>query len=1218
VSSNTEQQKILKAAIAEMRNMRSRITCLEQAKIEPIAIIGMDCRFPGGANNPDAYWKMLRNGGEGIVEVPRSRWDIEQYYDSDPNAPGKMYSRSGGFIEDVDLFDPQFFGISPREAESIDPQQRLLLEVSYTALENSGECLKKLRGSKTGVFIGQCFNDYSRRSINSGDLKRIDALNCLGNTSSISAGRIAYALGLQGVTLQLDTTCSSSLVAIHLACQSLRNQESNLAIAGGVNLMLSPEVTIGACRLQALSPDGRCKTFDAKADGYVRGEGCGIVVLKRLKDALADNNHILAIIRGSAVNHDGKSNGLTAPNGKAQEAVISEALVNARVQPEEIGYVEAHGTGTSLGDPIEVLALSKVFNGNRESKLKIGSVKTNIGHLESAAGVASLIKVILSLQHKALPPHLNYDQPNPYIPWDKLPIEVCDRFTEWNNETRIAGVSSFGISGTNAHIIVEQAPQSLLKLQISDRERPLQILALSAKTSTALTKLAHNYLAYLTTYPDLAIEDICFSANTGREQFTHRLTILADSTQQLQQNLLALSLQSQSPNIFQQPNPNPLNSQPKIAFMFTGQSSQYVGMAQQLYQTQPSFRQIIEQCSQILQPYLEQPLLSVLYPNDEKTSLIHQTQYAQPALFTIEYALAQLWMSWGIQPDVVMGHSLGEYVAATIAGVFSLEDGLKLVAHRAKLMQQLPAQGMMVAVLADEATVTKIIESYPETQVSIAAINTPQNVVLSGKTETIESIVKAVEAQGLEVRPLNVSHAFHSSLMQPMLVEFEQVARQINYSPPKRKIISNVTGELIESEIATAKYWCSHIRQAVQFKAGVKTIEGLGCDVLLEIGAKPILLGMARACLGETENLWLPSLRPQQSDWQQMLESLSGLYLQGADIDWLAFERGYPHRRIPLPTYPFERQRYWFEPDGQKQSKSNTLNAVESTFITDLLNRGDVAQLNQLLTTSEESSSIQLTPQKAIEKLVQKHQQELKAASTQNLLYEIKWRLKPFKIEPILSDNKPKNWLIFADFIGYGDSLAQLLEAKGHQCTLVYEGETYQQISSNTWQLQANNQEDLKLLLREITKEPAISLEGIIHLWSLNLQPTSELNLDSLPNSQTTSCGSVLALLQTLIQENLEIVPRLWLVTKGAVTVTVTVEQSSLSIAQASLYGLGKTIALEHRDLWGGMIDLDPAQQNLSEESNAIFQQVNATDAENSVAFRQQKRYVSRLVQRCD
>ncbi|MEM7756775.1 MAG: SDR family NAD(P)-dependent oxidoreductase [Cyanobacteria bacterium P01_A01_bin.40] len=1197
VNELSSSQRLLVALDEAVEKLESA----ERSKSEPIAIVGMGCRFPRGANNPEAFWQLLRDGIDGISKVPEQRWSLDQYYDSNPDATGKMYTRYGGFLEQVDLFDPNFFGISPREAESIDPQQRLLLEVSWSALENAGQIPEELKGSQTGVFIGVTTNDYARLLVPSNNTDHIDTYYLTGNPLNAMAGRLSYVLGLQGPSMAVDTACSSSLVSIHLACQSLRNQECNLAFAGGVNLILSPENTVALCKAKMIARDGRCKTFDAAADGFVRGEGCGVILLKRLSDAVIENDNILALIRGSAINQDGFSSGFTVPNKAAQQAVINQALDAAKIDPAEVDYVQAHGTGTSLGDPIEIRALAGALGKERSllNPLKIGSIKTNIGHLESAAGVAGLIATVLALRHRQIPPHLHLKKLNPFIDWEHTPVTVPTKLTPWSKKgkARLAGVSSFGASGTNAHIILEESPDS--EKTSATIERPLHLLTLSAKTEKALVDLASQYKKYVASNPLIELKNVCFSANTGRSHFQHRLAIVAATHSELERKLAEFQV-TKTNKIF------PTN----VAFMFTGQGSQYVGMARELYQTQPSFRQTLEQCDRILQSYTEQSLLSVLYPDEgDSSDFIHQTEYTQPALFAVEYALAKLWMSWGIKPDVVIGHSLGEYVAATIARVFSLEDALMLVAKRAKLMQALPASGTMLAILADEETVVRIIKHY-SADVNIAAVNGNENVVISGKSKIIESLATDLKAQGIEFRPLNVSHAFHSQLMQPMLAEFEQVANQVSYSTPQIKIISNITGDLIGKEIATAQYWCRHIINPVRFKAGVEKLKSIDINVLLEIGVKPTLLNIARSILPSSKQprLWLPSLHSKQSDWQQILESLAQLYLHGAEIDWQVFDRDYPRRQVQLPTYAFQRKRYWFEPTQDRKSNNKT-KLVFSTIITDLLDRGDTARLNQLLDETEEPDSTKLTSQKAIEKLVQKHQQQLKAASIRDLFYEIRWQPKPFQEEQVILSEKPQNWLILADSKGYGDSLSKLLTAKGHQCSLVYTGNTYKKIESNTWQLRANNNEDWKILLTEITQELATPIEKIIHFWSLDFQPTLKLNLDSLLYSQILGCGSVLTLIQTLVELDQKL-PRLWLITKGAIAF----KQSSLSVAQSSLWGLGNTIALEHPAFWGGAIDLDSTQQNQSKESSAIFRHIKNADLESKVVFRSDKRYVSRLV----
>ncbi|GAB1543989.1 hypothetical protein NUACC21_66650 [Scytonema sp. NUACC21] len=907
-----DYQSRLKNALIALREMRAKLDAMQLSKTEPIAIIGMGCRFPG-AKNLQAFWSVLRDGVDAITEVPPDRWDINEFYDPNPDTPGKMYVRSAGFLEQVDQFEPQFFGITPREAVSMDPQQRLLLEVSWEALEHSGTAPEGLRNSQTGVFVGITTNDYLQLQVESGDRSNIDAYSTTGNCLNAVAGRLSYTLGLVGPSMIVDTACSSSLVAIHLACQSLRNQECNLALAGGVNLILSPISTIATCRARMLAPDGRCKTFDESADGFARGEGCGVVVLKRLSDAIADGDNILAVIRGSAVNQDGPSSGLTVPNGVAQQALLRKALANAGVEPGQVSYVEAHGTGTSLGDPIEVESLGVVLGQGRskEQPFALGSAKTNIGHLESAAGVAGLIKVVLALQNKEIPPHLHLKNPNPHIRWAELPVVIPTQRMLWmsGNGPRIAGVSGFGVSGTNAHLVIEEAPAR--ESEPMKEERPLHLLSLSAKSEEALQQLVSDFYTALKANPNVNLADVCFTANTGRSVFDHRMALVAKSPAQVCEQLAAFSVSLKPNDMFTGLFKN--THQPKIAFLFTGQGSQYAGMGRQLYKTQPTFRQALDRCDAILRPYLQQPLLSVLYPTDDSQSPIDQTAYTQPALFALEYALYELWRSWGITPDVVMGHSIGEYVAACVAGVFSLEDGLKLIAERSRLMQALPAGGEMAAVFAPEATVRAAIAPYGR-KVAIAALNGSQNVVISGEGESVQAVLVELQACGIWSRRLSVSHGFHSPLMEPMLDAFEQQAATVTYSEPNIDLISNVTGQLIRpSEMSQASYWRQHIRKTVQFADGMQTLHAQGVELIVEIGPNPVLIEMGRQCLPEGTEVWLPSLRREHDDWKQLLQSLGKLYVNGVKVDWSGFDRDYQRAKVPLPTYPFQRQRYWLD-----------------------------------------------------------------------------------------------------------------------------------------------------------------------------------------------------------------------------------------------------------------------------------------------------------------
>lgn len=957
IPTNTpDHRAVLADALRQLKLMRSKLEAYERAEQEPIAIIGMGCRFPGGANSPDEFWDLLANGRDGISRVPKARWDIDAYYDPDPDKPGKIYAELGGFLDQVDHFDTEFFRVSPREAVRIDPQQRLLLEVAWEALEHAGQAPDQLSGSQTGVFIGMMLHDYADMHVKAQDAGVLDNFYTSGNYFCFAAGRLSYFLGLHGPSHVVDTGCSSSLVALHQACSSLRNGESSMALVGGVNLILSPEASITFCKSHMLSPDGHCKTFDASADGMARGEGCGIVVLKRLSDALADGDNILALVRGTAVNHDGPSSGLTVPNGLAQEALLRQAIANARLTADDVDYIEAHGTGTSLGDPIEMGALGAVFGVNRANPLHVGSVKTNIGHLEAASGIAGLIKLILAMQHKAIPPHLHLHEPSPHIPWDRLPIQVPTDSVDWSNEDRprIGGVSSFGLSGTNAHIVLEEAPTQFLyenapaQSDLVQVDESLHLLTLSATTEEALVAMASQYRVFLASTTAGQLADLCYTAQTGRAHFSHRLAVVGKTAKELSHALENVTQDaSRSPQFWGES-----CHRPKIAFLFTGQGAQYVAMGRELYKSQPTFRTALERCDAILREEMEESILAILFPGEGETgrpgdreirdnearntqhagalgarNTLDQTAYTQPALFALEYALTQLWLSWGIQPDVVMGHSVGEIVAACAAGVFTLEDGLKLIAARGRLMQALPQNGTMLSCLADETTIQSAIASYAA-QVSIAAINGPENVVISGEKDAIQIIAETLGAQGIKTKELTVSHAFHSPLMEPMLDDFAKVARTITYHAPQIPLVSNVTGELAVDEATSPTYWVHHVRDTVRFADGISTIHEQGINIFLELGPQPTLLGLAKqtfAVLDDPQSdhpIMLPSLHKNQPDEQQILESLGGLYVAGVTIDWATVHgqgmaeqeiEGPQRRKLVLPTYPFQRRRYWLD-----------------------------------------------------------------------------------------------------------------------------------------------------------------------------------------------------------------------------------------------------------------------------------------------------------------
>ncbi|WP_036801169.1 type I polyketide synthase [Pleurocapsa sp. PCC 7319] len=1145
---------------AYLADSQSHTSTPKTQKLKPnaqsdIAIIGIGCRFPGG-NNPEQFWQLLRDGKDAITKS--DRWQEESW---------------GGFIENVDQFDPQFFGITPREAQSIDPQQRLLLEVSWSALENAAIANDNLAGSNTGVFIGMSSSDYSQLRFHYG--VDVDAYAGTGNAHSIAANRLSYLLDLKGPSLAVDTACSSSLVAVHLASQSLKTGECDQAIAGGVNLMLSPELTRTFSLAGMMAEDGRCKTFDAAADGYVRGEGCGVVILKRLEDAQQDGDRILAVIKGSAINQDGKSNGLTAPNGLAQQAVIRQALANANLTAAEISYIESHGTGTSLGDPIEVNSLKAILDqeSDQSQSCYLGSLKTNIGHLEAAAGIAGLIKTVLCLEHQAIPPNLHFKQLNPLIDLSDSGISIPNQLQPWQtlDKNKYAGVSSFGFGGTNAHLVVGEAtglPKNKRDLGESGNgkrtkipERPLHLLTLSAKSEAALADLVLRYKNYLQDNSAVNLADICHTANTGRIHFNHRLAIAVDSPAQLQSHLADLTTGKLNASIVNGETIQDSNNQ--IAFLFTGQGSQYVNMGYQLYQTQPVFKKAIDQCAEILESYLDEPLLHVLYPDSSSliphpSSLLNKTVYTQPAIFALEYALAQMWLDWGVKPAALIGHSVGEYVAATVAGVFSLADGLKLVATRGKLMQNLSHEGEMYAVFANEATITSVIEPFGE-QLAIAAINSPQSIVISGAKIAVEEVISKFDLQGIKSKQLTVSHAFHSPLMNPILAEFSQVAESVSYNLPQIKVISNVTGHIATTEISNPTYWVNHVVAPVRFADGIQTLQRENCQIFLEIGSKPILLGMGRSALAtdnkqpnQTKIEWLPSLRPRKKDWQQVLQSLGCLYTRGVAIDWHGFDQGYNRQKLALPTYPFQRQSYWLT----RNTKS--INSKVEVFLP--------------------SAN--------------------KSESKQPDFYQIEWQVEQEKLNTkSVKYKNSKPWLIFADANGLGAQIASTLEQ--HQQNVILYGDLY----SNPKASKANRHVNLDQLTQLFKQHP--ELAGIIYLTGLDNTP--EPTITEINNYQQQHCTNVLNIVQALYQNSVN--TPIWFATRGYQEIDNSLDSSA--VASSCIWGLANAIAIEHPEYWGGIVDL--AKEPDAKEAERLLGIIAAQNQEDRVAIRQDEVYVPRL-----
>ncbi|MEZ4271531.1 MAG: alpha/beta fold hydrolase [Myxococcota bacterium] len=873
---------------------------------DAIAIVGMACRFPGGANSLEDFWELLASGTDAIRRTPTDRWTAHP--DEDETSGPAAW---GGFLDNVDRFDPEFFGIAPREAKSIDPQHRLLLEVTWEALEDAGIVPTGLRGSQTGVFVGICTGDYQYHVTAAPDR---DVYSVTGCAPSFAAGRLSYVLGLQGPSMIVDTACSSSLVALHLAARSLNSGESDTAVVAGVNLILSPHTTAGLALTQTLSADGRCKTFDARANGYVRGEGCGVVIVKRLADARRDDDHIHAIIRGSAMNQDGRSTGLTAPSVGAQSALIQQALDTAGVAPDAIDYIEAHGTGTALGDPIEVAALKAVFAPRKDTRpCVLGTVKTNIGHTEAAAGLAGVIKTVLALKHGIIPRHLHLQQLNPRIGFDDTPFVLPTEARTWaaSDRPRIAGVSSFGFSGTNAHVILQEAPKSAPRAE-STATRPMHLLTLSGRSTEALAAQCRRLAEHLNDHPEATLLDVCHTAAVARVHHTERLALLAEDTTELTADLRAFAKGQPVAHAIQGA---AALTACKVGFVFSGQGAQVARMGHQLYQTHPAFQKIIDRCSDAVADLLARDLREVLAdPSDHG---LDQTAYLQPALFAVQMGLVTLWQEWGVTPAIVLGHSAGEFAAACTAGVFDLETGARLVAQRGRLMQAAP-EGAMLALRADEARVEQLIaqRSFGDSAsaLSIAAINGREATVVSGTPAAISEMQSAGADAGIGTRALRVNRAFHSALMDVVQVAFAELAQNIDFQSPRIPFVRNIDGAV--GDALDAHYWSEQLRAPVRFSRCVTTLGQAGCDAIVEIGPQATLIGLVADQLGDEgckPSTLVPSLRRQQSDWTTLLRAVGQLHVSGVAINWSTFDAPYSPRKMTLPPYAFTHERYWVD-----------------------------------------------------------------------------------------------------------------------------------------------------------------------------------------------------------------------------------------------------------------------------------------------------------------
>ncbi len=1052
-----------------------------------IAIIGMSGCFPE-AQNIEQFWQNLRDGVESIhrfTDQELKDLGVDTALLNDPN-----YVKAEGLVEDIDLFDASFFDFSPREAEVMDPSLRFFLEHSWKALENAGYS-SQIYKKPIGVYAGTSFGSYLLNIYSNYELiasvgdKQIEKATSPDYVTTL----VSYKLNLQGPSYAVQTTCSSSLVAVHLACQSLLSGECDIALAGGVSISTADGYLYQEGGIE--SPDGHCRAFDAKAAGTVKGRGLGLVVLKRLEEAIADGDCIHAIIKGSAINNDGSDKvSYTAPSVNGQAKVIRAAQVMAEIEPDTISYIEAHGTGTSLGDPVEIAALTQAFRTKTQKKgfCGIGSVKTNIGHLDATAGVAGLIKTVLALKHKQVPASLNFEAPSPQIDFANSPFYVNNQLSEWktNGTPRRAGVSSFGFGGTNAHIILQEA--SIIKS--SSPSRSWQLLLLSAKTDTALETATENLVNHLQKHPDLNLADAAHTLQVGRWTFNHRRMVVSQNQEDA---INALQDPQRTFTYYQEP------CNRSVVFMFSGQGSQYVNMGRELYENENVFREQVDYCCQLLKPHLEIDLRTVLYPSEkevlEATKKLQQTAITQPALFVIEYAMAKLWMAWGVSPEVMIGHSIGEYVAATIAEVFTLEDALAIVAMRGKLMQELPGGAMLSVQLPEDK-----IQQFLEKEISLAAINAPSSCVVSGSQAAIDKLQKKLEQIGVNCRCLYTSHAFHSEMMSPIIENFTQLLEKVKLHPPKIPFISNVSGTWITTtEAKDPKYWARHLRQPVRFNLGIAELLKQPERILLEVGPGRTLSSLAKQ--HQTDAITLTSIRhpqEQQSDIGFLLNTLGRLWLVGIQIDWSGFYANEKRRRLPLPTYPFERQRYWLE-----VNRNATLAMMSPK-------------------TSEKKPDIG------------------------DWFYVPRWKesrpVELFQEEKLLQEKL--RWLIFVDNYGVGEEIAERLQQQNQDVIFVRSGDRFAQLDDCNYVINPQHKDDYDSLIKVLQKQNCIS-QAIVHLWSItpnDILPSYELEPEIqyqfFEECQNLGFDSLLFLTQALAKQNIIDPIKLMVVTSNLHDVT--------------------------------------------------------------------------------